>query len=218
MVADEDIAEGYLRIQGVIYSKTFLHSQYKMFSALEAIKTDLITSMRVRLELFFEELRRQETAEKKDDPNSELFDPFIKSNFQINDKVWILPKRVIAPFIQHINVCDYFMPPESTKDCSERFAALLDLSIPLDKIEDVENFRKTFNGKDIDLEQDLLCAPKINEEKSRQNSPINIQTTEERSSPKIPKKQTQSNTSANKPFLIGLLVILISIVIFYTIQ
>eukprot|EP01120_Amphizonella_sp_Union-15-10_P017175 TRINITY_DN946_c0_g2_i1.p1 TRINITY_DN946_c0_g2~~TRINITY_DN946_c0_g2_i1.p1 ORF type:complete len:487 (+),score=91.26 TRINITY_DN946_c0_g2_i1:96-1556(+) len=155
---NQNLIVGEVRLSGVMCSKAFLSSGARLLDGLEAIKMDLMVSLRVRLELLLEELDRQEKLEKQDNPNSVLYNPFTKSNStQISQKTWCLPLRAFIPQNNNIRYCDYYMPQESLSDCAERFSELFGFVPDTKSIETVEILPEKSL---FDPEQDILCSKK----------------------------------------------------------
>lgn len=65
---------------------------------------------------------------------------FSKWSVNYDDGLWVLPKRVLIPFIDPIKFCDYIFPNESTEECIERCNAMLSISTDIQDLTLLEEY------------------------------------------------------------------------------
>lgn len=124
----DNTSSNFVRLQGTVLSRVYFISTAPTYDVLlKTIKSDIISSLKRRLSLWYDELENL-------DPG--LLNSISKDKSLLDSSaLWVLPRRVFMSFRgSPICVCDYVLPSEESKDLekiiTERNMELLQNKLP----------------------------------------------------------------------------------------
>ncbi|XP_002973942.2 protein odr-4 homolog [Selaginella moellendorffii] len=127
------IVTGNVNVKGSVDARAYGFPREPASMAIDAIKEDIIASLRNRIDILCEEAEQQ-SAEQA--PLSLL------SHCGQDRAEFILPRRVLLPW-NELLICDYLLPSETDKEIRERYTYLFGQELPGDILQSEKFFTLT---------------------------------------------------------------------------
>ncbi|KAK7410432.1 hypothetical protein VNO78_01213 [Psophocarpus tetragonolobus] len=146
---------GVLSFSGLICSFAYLNSKEPISQAISDIKGDIITSLQSRLDIICDEVdvdsgnNHDVGGQVDNEISAEKPVPLLVLHLLRKGCKLLFPRRVFAPWVSGVYVCDYLQPSETVEVLKDHCMELLSMKAPTDvsKILEPEKEALSFNTK-----------------------------------------------------------------------
>ncbi|XP_030528714.1 protein odr-4 homolog [Rhodamnia argentea] len=135
---------GVLLFSGSVCSFAFLSSKESILQAIADIKADIITSLRSRLDIILDEadadLRPLDNECRESGPDIQMENLISQVDLQSLRKPsgLLFPRRVFAPWLAGMFICDYLQPSETLEVLKDHCAELMSMEVLTDSSDILE--------------------------------------------------------------------------------
>lgn len=130
---------GLVTFSGTIFAQAHTFPREPLLQTVEDLKRDVIASLKSRFDILYDEAEQasislipEESSESEENSLLKPRHPLVSCNWSETCS-FVLPRRVLVPWLDGIFSCDYLQPTEVFQDVYERCKELLSMEIPPDQ-------------------------------------------------------------------------------------